>query len=219
MKVPKIFARPTNGIYNDYLVSPDLKFCKKEELVRDNVDKLRSSLDRPLQILNIGGRNGEQNHWFPLDSEVTILELPGASIEKRALLADICSNALNINNQFDICFSHEVFEHLQQPWVAAVNCLNLCKIGGLNIHIAPFAWRYHPVPFDCFRYTHKGFESLFSQLNNVNIIYSGYDISARRGSIRGQYGFWNNGRDFPPSDELGGWLENWDTILVALRTR
>lgn len=198
--------------------SPDIRFFNKEVEVKQSTVSLRKRLDRPLRILNVGGRHGEQNSWFPEDSTVVVLDLPGASNLERVLVADICDEALTIDDQFDIVFSHEVFEHLSKPWIASRNCIKFCRVGGLNIHIAPFAWRYHPVPLDCFRYSHTGFESLFTQDNNIRVLVSGYDISDRRGGRARQHGFWRDWRDFPPADALGGWLENWDALIVALKS-
>jgi hypothetical protein len=79
--------------------------------------------------------------------------------------------------------------------------------------MAPFSWRYHPVPLDCFRYTHTGLAYLFERTGQVETRLSGYDISNRRKNAMG--GKVANGLDIPPKDHLGGWREHWLTIYVG----
>jgi len=212
-----LLPRPVDRSHTSFPHSPDLRFFCKETEVRNSTASLRQSVGRGLRVLNVGGRHGEQNHWFPEDSTVVVLDLPGSSRIANSITGDICAEAIAVEDEYDVVFSHEVFEHLYRPWIAARHCLRLCRPGGLNIHIAPFSWRYHPVPLDCFRYSHSGFESLFQQLGEVDILVSGYDITDRRGGAATQHGFWDNGRDHPPADQVGGWLENWDTILIVRR--
>jgi hypothetical protein len=146
------------------------------------------------------------------------LNLPKCGEGDKVINADIADSNLDISEEYDIVFSHEVFEHLAKPWIAAENCLKLTKVNGLNIHIAPFAWRYHPFPIDCFRYTHAGFKALFDVDNYpVEIVASGYDIGKRRGNVNTQYGFWKSARDMPPRDKLGGFMENWETLFACRR--
>ena len=51
------------------------------------------------------------------------------------------------------------------------------------ITIAPFAWRYHPVPVDYFRYSHDGLSFLFERTNKIERVISGYDLSGRRANL------------------------------------
>jgi SAM-dependent methyltransferase len=121
---------------------------------------------------------------------------------------DLNSESLPFSdNAFDIVFSYNVFEHLRYPWRVADECMRVIKPGGLCLTIAPFAWRYHPVPEDYFRFSHKAMESLFDKLE---VCVSGYDIHKRRKVQKGRYV-----KDQPPIDKMGGWLESWETVFVG----
>lgn len=98
-------------------------------------------------------------------------------------------------------FSNNVFEHIMEPWAAAAECVRILKKNGITIHIAPFSWRYHPVPVDYFRYSHDGLKHLFERTGEIETLLSAYDISERRKDHRGgKIGI----LDVPPVDELGG---------------
>jgi hypothetical protein len=96
-----------------------------------------------LTILDVGGRKGERDGWFPEDSEMTILNLPKCGEGDKFIDADIADSNLDISEE--------------------------------------------------------------------------YDIGNRRGNVNTQYGFWKSARDMPPRDELGGFLENWETLFACRR--
>jgi len=121
---------------------------------------------------------------------------------------DVCEPFPFKDESFDVIYSNNVFEHLHYPWITGSECSRVCKSGGLNVHLAPFSWRYHPVPEDYFRYSHVGFVSLFP---NSKTLLSGYDLSIRRKDVRGIY---ENKSDAVPLDDLGGWREHWETLVV-----
>ena len=72
---------------------------------------------------------------------------------------------------FDVVFSFNVFEHINEPWRAAEECVRVTKKGGLLIHNTTFSWRHHDPP-DYYRYSHQGLAYLFERTNKVERIIS-----------------------------------------------
>lgn len=112
---------------------------------------------------------------------------------------------------FDIIYSSDVLEHVENPFQAAKNVLSLLKPGGVCITIVPFAYPYHPDPCDYFRFTHEGLSLLFNAAKSkqFDVIHYSYDISDRRDNRKGQS---------VPIDCFGGWRENW-MLLHILKTK
>lgn len=143
------------------------------------------------------------------------LELQPGSTEKSLLLCDICRPDFLVAHKdqigkFDVVYSNNVFEHLEDPFCAARNVWNLCRDGGLIVTIVPFAQRYHESPNDYFRYTNRGIEKLFEVAGGVKVIESGYDIKGRRNNWQGS----GLNNDIVPRDNFGAWRETWFTVCV-----
>jgi hypothetical protein len=51
--------------------------------------------------------------------------------------------------------------------MATNNIIKLLKNKGIFIFFAPFSWRYHPVPYDTYRYTHTGVRYLFERFGKI----------------------------------------------------
>lgn len=169
---------------------------------------------KDVSCLNIGAglsyNKGKHPAWVEKLEIYDILELDKKLIGKAVKYGDICCCPQIPSNSYDMVISFSVFEHLDKPWLAAAECIRITKPGGINVHKAPFSTRYHPVPIDCFRYTHTGFRILFEGLQEI---FSGYDILQRRNNHKG--GKVKGGLDKVPVDKMGGWLENWDVIYVG----
>ena len=131
------------------------------------------------------------------------------------LIGDICDTNFfekhaGVTDSFDVVYSNNVFEHLQDPFVAARNLLNMCRTGGLIITIVPFSQRFHESPDDFFRYTHRGVERLFQNAGSVLVHESGYDIHGRRNNWQGSGLHF----DLVPTDRFGAWRETWYTVCI-----
>ncbi len=99
---------------------------------------------------------------------------------------------------FDVTFSHNVFEHINEPWRAAEECIRVTREGGLLIHSTNFSWIHHDPP-DYYRYSHEGLAYLFERTNRVERIIS--EIGKhRKGKI-------NTKR----------WGEYWKTVYIGRR--
>ncbi len=161
-------------------------------------------------FLDVGGRDGERRE-LAKGFSYRILDLePGTS---GAIKGDICHCPEVDSNSFDVVFSMNLLEHVADPWAAAAEMVRVTRPGGLLMHFAPFAWRYHPFPEDYWRFSHTGLKMLFERTGRVSTQLSGYDIQMRRKDQRG--GALPDNLDVPPVDQLGGWREHWHAVWVG----
>ena len=206
---------------------------RKEELSR------RYVLEHPgtgLRFLDVGGGDGrlryllgQTGHTFfdPALYERSLAAFrakysyhavdlsPGG---ESVLAGDVCSEAFLADHaafagSFDVVYSNNVFEHLPKPWIAAANLYALLRPGGVCITLVPFSVRYHESPGDYFRYTHTAIPHLFRLAGPVEVLESGYDITARRNDEQGSGAF----NDSCPTDRFGAWRETWTTVSVLRR--
>lgn len=117
---------------------------------------------------------------------------------------------IGVTNFFDVVYSNNVFEHLQDPFVAAKNLWRMCMTGGLILTIVPFSQRFHESPDDYFRYTPRGVERLFQNAGSVVVHESGYDIIGRTNNWQGSGLYF----DLVPKDRFGAWRETWFTVCI-----
>ncbi len=149
--------------------------------------------------------------YYGVDLEVPQLD----GNQREVIVGDICKvDFMEAHTdqigEFDVVYSNNVFEHLDDPFCAARNIWSLCREGGLIVTVVPFAQRYHESPNDYFRYTNRGIEKLFEVAGGVKVIESGYDIMGRRNNWQGS-GLYN---DIVPKDNFGAWRETWFTVCV-----
>lgn len=148
------------------------------------------SKEQKQDVLDIGGGRGKtfdnkKNNYYILDLN--------SHNEKHFIQGDITDPSLEIDKKFDIILTKDTFEHILNPWDATNNIINLLKEGGLFICIAPFSWRFHPSPFDAYRYSHQGLKYIFEHKGKIEEISSGYVYYHSHVS-----GFWKNKCDWWP---------------------
>jgi len=194
--------------------SPHLHFVDRN-VVKEYIENYARSVKGGKKLLDIGGRHGEYNKYAK-DFEYQILEIDTEARGPNLIIGDICNCPEIKDEQYDIIFSNNVLEHVKEPWKAAEECVRLVKKGGLIIHLVPFGARYHPVPVDCYRYTHYGLQYLFERTTHVETLLSAYDITNRRADKRG--GKIKGNLDLCPVDKLGGWIENWHVVYIGKKT-
>lgn len=204
----------------------------KEEICRKYI--LSRNGNNKQNFLDVGGNDGLLGYMLGVESNLkyndalyskskttfdSIYTYYGVDLAesnaKNILIGDICDDAyLDSRNEFinffDVIYSNNVFEHLEKPWIAAENISRMLKTGGLAVMVVPFSQRYHEVPGDYFRYTHKGLASLFLNSASYKIIECGYDILGRRNNWQGA----GNNNDIVPLDKYGAWRETWFTVLI-----
>ncbi len=199
-------------------VAPQRPYSPEIEVLGDSLAVVRKLLEADLErhrgstptYLDVGGRKGERAdvargfEYFAMDLE------PRA---KNVVVGDICHCPEIPDNSYDAVASFDVFEHLERPWEAARECIRITKPGGLLIHRTLFAYRYHPIPIDYWRFTAQGLEYLFTRDGAVETVCKGYDLRKRRMNHVG----WpmTGNRDVPPVDLWGGFRENWLVLFVG----
>lgn len=65
------------------------------------------------------------------------------------------------DDSFDLVISGQCFEHVQAPWLLVKEMERVCS--GWIIVIAPWKWRIHPYPIDCWRILPDGMRFLLSE--------------------------------------------------------
>lgn len=190
--------------------SPHLNILEREDIFA----LIRGEAGPGKTFLDVGGRDGERRDLAEAFG-YQILDLePGTS---DAIKGDICCCPEIPDDSYDVVFSMNLLEHVTDPWAAAAEMTRITRPGGLLMHLAPFAWRYHPFPEDYWRFSHSGLKLLFERTGNVSTLVSGYDIQMRRKDHRG--GALPDNLDVPPVDQLGGWREHWHAIWVGRKTQ
>ena len=179
-------------------------------------------------LMDFGGRDGklselknikDKNIYSEMISRIDYRFMDIDESHSPHIIGDFCDSDLLVGNEeylesCDIVYTHNVLEHLSNPFVAMDNLYKLLKPKGIGIIIAPFSWRYHAVPEDYFRFTHKGLISLLNG-KKIEVLESGFDLSNRRLNLNG-HGIYNgfNQNDICPVDEFGAFRENWQAVLI-----
>lgn len=165
------------------------------------------------RFLEVGGGTGNTARHLAGRYEYAALDI--AAENPDTIVGDICDYPHVPDASFDIVYSWNTYEHLPRPWRAAEETARILRPGGLALVSTCFAWRFHPVPGDYFRFTHMALETIFEDAG-LETVTSGYDLRERRDDRRG--GRLVDGTDAAPVDELGGFRENW-IVYYAGRSR
>ncbi len=90
------------------------------------------------------------------------------------------------DEDFDIVFHGQVFEHSRKIWRFVVECARVLKTGGKMIAINPADWRHHEPAPDCWRIYPEGIRALFEEAG-INCEYSEFfayaDVTADTVSV------------------------------------
>ncbi len=80
---------------------------------------------------------------------------------------DICCGPLLDEHgqvrQFDLILANQVWEHLDRPYEATLNVLEMLRPGGYFWLAVPFFIPFHAAPQDCSRWTARGLKNLLSE--------------------------------------------------------
>jgi len=73
---------------------------------------------------------------------------------------------------FDIVMSANTWEHCRNPFRLCAEMARVLKTGGKMLVCAPFEWKVHRHPIDCFRFLPDGMESIMreSGLEAVSVL-------------------------------------------------
>ncbi len=109
---------------------------------------------------------------------------------------DICEgpyrDAAGEVRQFDIVLANQVWEHLDRPYTATRNVIEMLRPGGYFWVAVPFFIPYHGDPVDCSRWTARGLKNL--------LVEAGFDADNVRSEQWGNRlaGLRNMGEVWPP---------------------
>lgn len=162
------------------------------------------------RVLEIGAREHPRLDVFaPPMWQYVVMDLESLTDGVETVIGDITDCPHLDDASFDVVISVDVFEHINRPWLAAAEITRLLRPGGISYTSTLFAWRYHPVPIDYWRFTPPCLEFLFDGLETID---AAFDVTERRRDIRGR------GRlDQVPIDALGGFRENWRVHHIGRR--
>ena len=213
-------ANPEYGQFYDGSLSPHLELisdypglCKR--LATEYAHKRPE--DASVRLLDVGGRSGRDGVRNMIDNlKYHLLDIHPQNQDASAIRGDICSVPV-IDGSFDFVHSHNVFEHIAEPWLACQEIGRILRPGGLCFTSTVFAWRYHPSPRDYWRFTHSALQLLFEKFGGMDTLKTGYVIDYRRTNFAG--GKMENNLDGVPVDSFGGWLEWWIVIHIGQKPR
>jgi hypothetical protein len=180
-------------------------------IIKDCVDHLHHNNIFSGKMLEIGGSVGSN-----VQKEFIFLEYHNFDINNNPIIPTIIGDITKYNKSisdgsYDFIYSRFTLEHVENPWLAAIEISRIVKRGGLICIIVPWSWRFHPVPNDYWRFSPEGLKILFKEFQCVD---SYFDISHRRNDDRGIY---KNKSDYVPCDYLGGWRETWASVFIGFK--
>jgi SAM-dependent methyltransferase len=122
-------------------------------------NKLVSSIEpQPKRVLEISG-NGWSSYGF---EEYLSVVYPAF---------DICTSRLP--EKFDLIIAEQVWEHLRFPYAATKNVISMLNPGGHFLITVPFLVKYHPMLFDCTRWSAEGLKFFLKEcgfeLQNIKV--------------------------------------------------
>jgi len=133
------------------------------EFVKTYVKPQFENKKSKIKVLDLGSQdvNGTYKHYFE-DAEK--YEYTGADMADGKNVDVVLDKPYDLhqfkNNQFDVCISGQVLEHVEFPWRTMEEMTRVCKPEGLICVIVPFVWPRHRYPLDCFRYDVDGMIAL-----------------------------------------------------------
>lgn len=161
-----------------------------------------------VRLLDIGGGGGGRvfkvfGHRPDVDFNVLDLRCLTDNEQCTFHKGDITDPDLALPGQFDVIVTFDTFEHILNPWDATNNVLRFLADNGRFIFHTPFSWRYHPVPYDAYRYTHTGARYLFERLGGMQCIETAYVPCGNTNGIwKNKKDATMNGKPFPNSLEV-----------------
>ena len=127
--------------------------------VHDHLDGYRH---RPLRVLDVGAMDVNGSYRVLFDDplwEYTGVDLeagPGVDI----VLGSPYDWSAIRSGSFDVVVSGQAFEHIEFPWVTAMQVNRVLVEGGIFCMIVPSGGHEHRYPLDCWRYYPDGARAL-----------------------------------------------------------
>lgn len=182
---------------------------RPHEYVKNFVDNMGKTVN---SVIEIGGwKVNSLQGVFP--GSYTNFDLASHTGIETVVTDIVHDDMSEYNGTADIVYSNNTFEHMANPFIAAEKMCQFLRPGGILFVRAPFAYRYHPVPNDYWRFTPEGLRALFPKLQCLEY---GMDAHNRRKNDKGNFA---NGLDRMPIDDLGGWREIWFSYFIGQKLR
>jgi SAM-dependent methyltransferase len=140
------------------------------------VDYLSTTFNKPgIRVLEIGSRNVTGANLRSKFSNAEYIGFDFYDGENVDVVGDVhkLSTYFEGQQKFDLIFSSAVWEHLHMPWVAAVECSKLLKVGGFIFIETHFSFYSHERPWHFFQFSDMGLRALFNDALGFDLIESG----------------------------------------------
>lgn len=195
--------------------NPSLSAISERDHQKLALDLLQrhTDLSDGAEIVEVGGSIGENFSERLPNASYLNLDLEEGSVPDKTIVCDITKKIPLRSNSVNFIYSNNCFEHVNAPWLAARELVRILKPGGYIFVSVPWAWRYHPVPIDYWRFSPDALVYLF---NGVTPLQTGFNVAYRRDDMSG---FWPNKMDSVPRDQFGGFRENWLSYFFGVKDK
>jgi len=158
--VGKFFVNPSNYLLSKHML---LKADPERGLVDKFISSLGNANERSL-LLDAGAGNFRykellESKGYSYESQDFPEVFDEISRGKHTYVSDICNIPVDAS-RFDIVVCAQVLEHLNDPSAAFKEFSRILKPGGLLILTTNFLFPIHGAPYDFFRFTSFGLQSL-----------------------------------------------------------
>jgi SAM-dependent methyltransferase len=140
------------------------------------IEYLKKTFNKPgMRVLEIGSRNVTGANFRSKFADADYIGFDFYDGENVDVVGDAhkLSTYFDGQERFDLIFSSAVFEHLHMPWVAAVECSKLLKVGGHVFIETHFSFSSHERPWHFFQFSDMGLRALFNDALGFDLIESG----------------------------------------------
>jgi SAM-dependent methyltransferase len=137
-----------------------------DQFIKDKLNKMASCK----RVYDIGG--GSKSRYRQLFKEYIVVDVNPHY--KPDIVGDIQDLPFN-NNSIECVLCFSVFEHVENPILAAEELYRVLKPGGKALLSIPFIWPYHGNKFyrDFWRFTEDGLRILFKKFSLVEVMPGG----------------------------------------------
>lgn len=164
----------TSAGTQDVPIDPGTRELGLQPATSPYTDFIRMVNEGALSVVEIGSRivgsmSSDNRQHFPGASKYIGFDIhsaPGVDV-----VGDVHSiSSLLGEDSVDAIYSLSVLEHLQMPWIAAMEMNKSLRPGGLVFHSTVHSWPLHEVPNDFWRFSDEGLKVLFGETFGFEII-------------------------------------------------
>lgn len=124
---------------------------------------------------SIPDRSTLHKDWVPHAGEYIGTDFQnGADVDVVADLHDLSRNF--DENRFDAIISCSTLEHVQYPWISAIEMCRVLKPGGLVFIQTHQTYPLHAYPYDYWRFSAEALQTLFCEKVGFKTLHSSYEF-------------------------------------------